>query len=73
MVLSELPPEEEALITGVNGGYGFRKKMLNRGVVEGIKVRVLSRCGPITVVLNQQNTITLGRGMAERIEVRKRA
>ncbi len=68
--LTELRPGEWARIVAVEGGRGLRQKLLLRGLFEGSVVRVVSNQGPVTVEVNR-NVVSIGRGMARRISVRR--
>ncbi|MCK4420096.1 ferrous iron transport protein A [Candidatus Aerophobetes bacterium] len=68
--LTELRPGEWARIVAVEGGRGLRQKLLLRGLFEGSVVRVVSSQGPVTVEVNR-NVVSIGRGMARRISVRR--
>ncbi|TET94724.1 MAG: ferrous iron transport protein A, partial [Desulfobacteraceae bacterium] len=49
---------------------GLRQKLLLRGIFEGSLVRVISNRGPVTIEIDR-NIVSLGRGMAKRIRVRR--
>jgi len=68
--LTELRPGEWARIIAVEGGRGLRQKLLLRGLFEGSVVRIVSSQGPVTVEVNR-NMVSIGRGMARRIRVRR--
>ncbi len=68
--LTELRPGEWARIVAVEGGRGLRQKLLLRGLFEGSIVRVVSSQGPVTVEVNR-NVVSIGRGMARRISVKR--
>jgi len=70
MSITELRPGEWARIVAIEGGYGFKQRLLLRGVFEGSLVRVISIRGPVTIEVNR-NIVSLGRGMARRIRVRR--
>ena len=70
MSIAELRAGEWAKILAIEGGYGFRQKLLLRGIFEGSLVRVISNCGPVTIEIDR-NIVSLGRGMAKRIMVRR--
>lgn len=72
MTLVDLPVGAEAEIVELRGGRGFRSRLHSLGVVEGQKVRKLSRVGwggPVIVVINRAQ-VAIGRGMARHILVR---
>ena len=71
MFLADLQQGDRARILSIEGGQGFRHKLLSRGVAEGCVVKVISNSGgPVIVELNR-NTIALGMGMAGRILVHR--
>ena len=70
MSIAELKAGEWAKILTIEGGHGLRQKLLLRGIFEGSLVRVISNRGPITIEINR-NIVSLGRGMARRIRVRR--
>ena len=54
----------------IGGGHGIRQKLNLMGVSEGRIVRVISsRTGPVTIEVDR-NTVSIGRGMAQKIQVR---
>ncbi|MBS3813517.1 ferrous iron transport protein A [Candidatus Bipolaricaulota bacterium] len=70
MLLSELKVGQAARIIAVSGGKKLRQKLALRGITEGSNLRIISAQGPITLKINS-NTTTLGRGMADKIRVRR--
>ncbi len=68
--LTDLRPGEWARIVFVGGGRGLRQNLLLRGLLEGSVVRIVSNWGPVTVEVNR-NMVSIGRGMARRISVRR--
>jgi Fe2+ transport system protein FeoA len=70
MRLVDLRPEDRAIVTSLDGGPTFVQKLNLRGVSEGSLLRVISSLGPVTVEVDR-NTVCIGTGMAERIEVRR--
>ncbi len=70
MMLSQLGPNEMARIVAIEGGRRLHQKLALMGVAEGDFVRLISRMGPITVEVNR-NTLSLGRGIASKIRVRR--
>ncbi|MFW6120264.1 MAG: FeoA family protein [Petrotogales bacterium] len=71
--LTHLPHNMKAKIVGIEGGYGFQRKLRVMGIREGHKIRIVSRQpfrGPLTIAINSCQ-ITLGRGMAQRIIVER--
>lgn len=70
MTLSKLGPDQRARVIGVTGGRKLRQKLALRGISEGENLKVVSTRGPVTVKVNG-NTVSIGRGMARRVRVRK--
>jgi ferrous iron transport protein A len=70
MVLSQLGIGEMAQIVAIEGGRGLRQKLFLRGLFEGKMVRVISNYGPVTVEVDR-NVVAVGRGMAQKIIVRR--
>jgi len=70
MSIAELRAGEWAKVLTIEGGYGLRQKLLLRGIFEGSLVRVISNRGPVTIEIDR-NIVSLGRGMAKRIRVRR--
>ncbi len=70
MSIAELKAGEWAKVLAIEAGYGLWQKLLLRGIFEGSLVRVISNRGPITIEIDR-NIISLGRGMARRIRVRR--
>ena len=68
--LSQLNPGEQGRVMAVEGGHGIRQKLLLRGLSEGSIVRVISCYGPVTVEVDR-NTVSIGRGMAQKVIVRR--
>ena len=68
--LSQLNPGEQGRVMAVEGGHGIRQKLLLRGLSEGSVIRVISCYGPVTVEVDR-HTVSLGRGMAQKVIVRR--
>jgi len=68
--LSQLKPGEVGRVMAVEGGHGIRQKLFLRGLFEGSVVRVISCYGPVTVEVDR-STVSIGRGMAQKIIVRR--
>ena len=68
--LSRLKPGEVGQVMAVEGGHGIRQKLFLRGLFEGSVVRVISCYGPVTVEVDR-NMVSIGRGMAQKIIVRR--
>ena len=70
LTLSQLKPGEQGRVMVIEGGRGIRQKLFLRGLFEGSVVRVISCSGPVTVEVDR-NTVSIGRGMAQKIVVRR--
>lgn len=70
MWLDQMSSGDTGRITSIQGGRGFRQKMALKGISEGRIVRVVSSYGPVTVEV-ERNTISIGRGMASKIRVKR--
>ncbi len=68
--LSQLNPGEQGRVIAVEGGHGIRQKLLLRGLFEGSVVRMISCYGPVTVEVDR-STVSIGRGMAQKVIVRR--
>jgi len=67
--LTQMKPGIPARIMEIGGGHGIRQKLNLRGISEGSIVRVISNSsGPVTIEVDR-NTISIGRGMARKIQV----
>jgi ferrous iron transport protein A len=64
-----MKPGIPARIMAIGGGHGIRQKLNLRGISEGSIVRVISNSsGPVTIEVDR-NTVSIGRGMAQKIQV----
>ncbi len=70
LTLSQLKPGEQGRVMVIEGGRGIRQRLFLRGLFEGSVVRVISCSGPVTVEVDR-NTVSIGRGMAQKIIVRR--
>ena len=70
LTLSQLRPGELGRVMVIEGGRGIRQKLFLRGLFEGSVVRVISCYGPVTVEVDR-NTVSIGRGMAQKVMVRR--
>ncbi|MEF8847884.1 MAG: FeoA family protein [Candidatus Thermoplasmatota archaeon] len=71
--LDQIKNGEKAKIISIKGGHGFQRKIACMGLREGKKVKMISRQplrGPLTVKFGNCN-VTIGRGMAKKIIVKK--
>jgi len=70
--LLDLKPGQKAKIIRMEGDYGFQRKLRNIGLREGKIVKLVTiqfMHGPLVVEIDERQTVTIGRGMAEKIEV----
>jgi len=70
LTLSQLKPGELGRVMVIEGGRGIRQRLFLRGLFEGSVVRMISCYGPVTVEVDR-NTVSIGRGMAQKIVVRR--
>lgn len=70
LTLSQLKPGEQGRVLVIEGGRGIRQRLFLRGLFEGSVVRMISCYGPVTVEVDR-NTVSIGRGMAQKIVVRR--
>ena len=68
LTLSQLKPGEQGRVIVIEGGRGIRQRLFLRGLFEGSVVRMISCYGPVTVEVDR-NTVSIGRGMAQKIIV----
>jgi ferrous iron transport protein A len=70
--LSTLKPGERGIVVTLQGGAGFRNRLLGMGITPGAIVQVLEMYSAGPIVINISGTrFALGRGMASKILVRK--
>jgi ferrous iron transport protein A len=70
--LSSLKPGERGIVVNLQGGPGFRNRLLGMGITPGAIVQVVEAYNPGPIVVNVSGTrFAVGRGMASRILVRK--
>ncbi len=70
--LSSLKPGERGIIVTLQGGPGFRNRLLGMGITPGAIIQVVEVYNPGPIVVNVSGTrFALGQGMASRILVRK--
>lgn len=70
MMLTQLKTGELARIVAIDGGHGLRQKLYLRGIFKGCFVRMISCSGPVIIEVDG-NIVCIGRGMAQKIRVRK--
>ncbi|AMQ17725.1 FeoA family protein [Thermococcus peptonophilus] len=70
--LSSLKPGERGIVVNIQGGPGFRNRLLGMGITPGAIVQVIEAYNPGPVIVNISGTrFAVGWGMASRILVRK--
>lgn len=70
--LSSLRPGERGIVVNLQGGPGFRNRVLGMGIAPGAVVQVVEAYNPGPMVISVSGTrFAVGRGMASRILVRK--
>ena len=71
MSLVELADGSRAVVSGIEGGRHFRKKLMDLGIIPGMPVTVVRKAGRNPMVLAVMGRqVVLGRGMAEKVFVR---
>jgi len=71
MMLSQLKPGEQGVVVAVEGGRGLRQKLSLRGISEGSIARMIwASRGPIVVDVDR-STVCMGRGMAQKVMIRR--
>ena len=68
--LRDLPPNTEAIIIGLAGGFGIRERLVEMGFIPGTRVRVLDIFHGSIIVEVRGTRYALSRGMAKKILVR---
>ncbi|QSQ09440.1 hypothetical protein H0A61_01803 [Koleobacter methoxysyntrophicus] len=70
--LGFLQTGREAVIKDFNGGRNFHQRLLDLGLVRGIKVRVIKNdmTGPLIISIGE-GRLAIGRGMALKIIVKE--
>ena len=72
MPLSMTRPGEEVLLVGINAGFGLRKKLADMGLSPGVPLRIVHSQLPGPIIIEVRGSrLALGRGMAQRIMVKK--
>lgn len=75
ILISQLQPGEIATIATLHGGRIFQNRLRGFGVTEGKKVRMVARhplSGPLVLEVEHRQ-ITIGKGMAQKIEVTRKS
>jgi len=71
MMLTDLSSGEHAVVTAIEGGAGFIQRLALRGITRGCILKAVSCSrGPVIVEV-QGGVLALGRGMAQKIRVRR--
>jgi len=70
MKLTDVEDGKEITIAGIEGGRFARKKLMDLGIIPGVKVTVIKRAGVNPMLLSVMGRqIVIGRGMAEKVIV----
>ncbi|ASJ03200.1 Fe2+ transport protein [Thermococcus profundus] len=70
--LNSLRPGEKGIVVTLQGGAGFRNRLLGMGITPGAVVHVLEIYNTGPIIVNVSGTrFALGKGMASKILVRK--
>jgi ferrous iron transport protein A len=70
-LISHLPQGETATIVTLHGGCVFQNRLRGFGITEGKKVRMVAKhplSGPLVLEVEHRQ-VTIGRGMAQKIQV----
>ncbi|MCF7889948.1 ferrous iron transport protein A [Candidatus Bipolaricaulota bacterium] len=70
MTLKDMEENQRARVISIFGGSSLRQKLALRGISEGVGLKIVSTRGPVTVSIDG-NIVTIGRGMAKKVKVRK--
>ena len=71
--LTKLQQDEVGIVDGLRGGHAFQQKLNSMGIRPGKKITKISNMmmnGPVTVKVDN-SSIAIGRGMADRIIVKR--
>lgn len=71
LLLTELETGETAVIVSLGGGHGIRHRLGSLGILEGQRIRKISKigkAGPVVLLVNRAQ-VAVGHGMAEKILV----
>ena len=71
IILTDLPLNTPAIINNIKGGPGFQRRLFVMGIRKGTTIKIICKQplrGPITIQACGCQ-MTLGRGMAHKIEV----
>ncbi len=69
--LTELETGQTAVIVSLGSGHGARQRLRSLGILEGQRIRKISRIGKVgpVVLLVDRAQVAIGHGMAKRILV----
>jgi ferrous iron transport protein A len=71
MKLTDLKTGEKAKVLNIEGGIGIKNKLQAMGIFPGIDITVIQQMNRGPVIVEAGNTrLAIGRGMAERVEVK---
>ncbi len=71
MILSEVGPGKEVILSGINGGRGLKSKLYSMGLVPGTRLTVLNANGGGPIMIRVRDSrLAIGRGMADKILVK---
>ena len=68
LLLASVPPGEQVIVRGVEGGRGLLQRLAALGIFPGTSMRVVRNAGPVIVDVKGQR-LALGRGMVRQIRV----
>jgi len=71
-LLTDLAPDEEAEISNINGGWMMKTRLKDLGIIEGQRIKKISRLslgGPVIILVNRAQ-VAIGAGIASRIIVK---
>ncbi|USS41746.1 FeoA domain-containing protein [Thermococcus aggregans] len=72
VLLTQMREGERGIIVDILGGHGVRSRLLGMGIAPGTKIVVIKPGNPGPYIIAVGNTrIALGRGVAEKIIVRR--
>ena len=71
-LLSKISPNTEVILIDIKGGSNMRKRLLDMGLTERTRFKVLQShpSGPCVIILNKTRLV-VGKGMAQKIIVRE--
>jgi Fe2+ transport system protein FeoA len=69
--LISLKEGEEGIIQEVSGGPGLMGRLASLGLTSGVRVRVVRNIGGPLIVTTNGTRIAIGRGQAQKINVRR--